>query len=58
MAITIELPDLTRYQSALTVSDWQQLMLAFRAIRELQDELTTALATIADHEARITVLEP
>lgn len=58
MAVEIELPDLQRYQSALTVSDWQQLQKAFAAIRELQDELTAALVIIADHESRITVLEP
>jgi head-tail adaptor len=58
MAVEIELPDLNRHQSALTVSDWQQLQKAFAAIRELQDELIAAQATIADHEARLIVLEP
>jgi hypothetical protein len=47
----ISLPDFTRLRSTLSDSDWQQIQRLIDALREMQ-------ALLADHETRITDLEP
>jgi hypothetical protein len=54
-----DVPDFRRSEgSSLTDGEWQQIQFLIAAFRELQTATDALETDVADHEARITVLEP